>query len=567
MKAPTNPARAPRPASPGLGCALPFGLVFSVIGFGAFWLLFLSPIIRHVASRDWVETPCEILSSELVVSHGSKNTTYRIEIRYRYTWSGTVHESDRYDFTRGSSNVGVDRKRAVVRAHPPGLRTTCLVDPQDPAQAVISRALTTDLWFGLGTLLFPAFGIGFIYVTWRRAHSHAAQTSPLGSATNPKTAAGNASASLRTTAFTPEPIPAGEVRLRPVTGRTGGFVAALIIALVWNGAVGFFFTLALRDMGGRFGWFPVLFFLPFLAVGLFLAASALQAVSRLFAPPVELRLDPSRLRLGARVPFAWRLGGRGVRKLTLRLIGREETTFRQGNRTTTDKSDFHRALLFESADRLTLTEGRAEIVLPALEAVPSLDAANHKIVWELVVAGEIPWRADLDDRFVLKVNGPAATAPAANAAPEPVAHRVGDLTLWSVDRFAPGETLVFTLARDTTASPDSDGPLSLRLGWFTEGKGGADAEVVWSEIVPDLAPGAEHQAEVVLPTAPWTFSGKLVAVAWRLEVLGAEDRLLVSAPLVLAPGGEAVRLPALPPQPSPFQLRKAAYLGRRATRD
>lgn len=550
-KPPASPLAAAKSSRTlGLGCAIPFGLVFAVIGLVAFWFVFLSPLLRQQASRSWVETPCEILASELEVVRGSDNTTYRVAVRYRYVWQGVAHESERYDFSSGSTNIGVDGMRAAVAAHPPGRHTVCYVDPDDPASAVLSRETSGSFWFGLLTLLFPLFGFLFIYLTWRGARETAA-ASPLAAGTGVGSlAAAGKNAGRRATPFAADPSTSGEVALRPAAGRIGTFVVLLCVALFWNGIVSVFVVQAAKEFGrGFIGWFLPIFLIPFVVIGLLLLGAALQAFSRLFAPPVEVRLEPSRLRLGARVPFTWRLGGRGVRKLTIRLVAREEASYRQGTSTRTDQSDFHRTVLFESIDRLALTEGRAEIVLPAADAAPSLHSANNKIVWELAVEGDIPWRADVDDRFVLPVRPPVSSAPSL-ATPEPVPHVGAGLTLWSVERYAPGEMLVFTLARDTAPPAASEGPLTVQLGWFTEGRGTSDAAVVWSEKLPGLAAGGERGFELRLPGEPWSFSGKLIAVSWRLEVLDTKGAPLVSAPLVLAPATEPVALPQLPAESS-----------------
>jgi hypothetical protein len=534
-----------------------FLVIFSAAGFAGFWFITLRPFLLSEASAHWVETPCEILSSELQRHSSSDGDTYRVLIRYRYTWQGRELESQRYDFTAGASNIGVERMHAAIAAHPPGHRTVCYVDPAEPESAVLARGTPGSAWFGLLALIFPLVG-GLMFVHSRRSArlAEAGARSPLGAAgLRP---AGDASAPAPDARTVP---PAGEVVLRPATGRVSAFVGFTIFALIWNGVTWFMVVQMLRDFRGGLGWFLVLFFVPFLLIGLFVAGLAFQAFSRLFAPPVEVRLEPSRLRLGARVPFTWRLGGRGVRRLRVRLIGREEATYRQGTRTATDKSEFHRELLVESTDPLGLAEGRGELVLPSEAAAPALAEKNNRLVWELVFDGEIPWRADVDDRFPLPVRGPEAP-PALATTPEPREHRSGGLTLWSVEHFAPGETLVFTLARDPGAITRADS-FTVQLGWFTEGKGTRDAAIAWREALPALTPGASHDFEIKLPEAPWSFAGKLVAVEWRLEVLDGDRVPVLSVPLVIAPGGVAVRLPALEPEPSSFAARKARYLARR----
>lgn len=538
--------------SASLGCIVPFGLLFAAVGFVAFYFVSLRPVLRASASSDWPEAECVILESKLATSRGSKGgTTYRVEVNYRYTWSGHTYDGDRYDFSSGFTNVGVDAMRAAVASLPAGRRTVCYVDPDSPSTAVLSRKNPVTVWFGAFTLIFPAVGLGIIFFSIRNSRR---EKSPLARAN------GGAQTSAFDSAATPslrdyaDPLPAGEVLLKPASGRTAAFVGLACIALFWNGIVGVFVYNIIKDFRGAWSILPALFMIPFVGVGLLLLALAMQAFSRLFAPPVEVKLDPSRLRLGARVPFSWRLDGKGVRKLTISLVGREEATYQQGTRTTTDKSDFHRSVLIESTDALTLAEGRGELVLPAENAAPSFGEKKNRIVWELVFDGDIPWRANVDDRFDLSVRSPAQPPGLADT-PEPQPRTGGGLTLWTVDRFAPGETLVFTLSRDPGAKAE---PLTVQLGWFTEGRGTRDAAVEWREALPDLAPGADRNFEIPLPLAPWSFAGALVAVEWRLEVLDSDRNPLVAVPLVIAPGGQTVTLPSLPKE-SPFDKWKARF--------
>lgn len=561
---PLAPARSTASARAGLGCAIPFGLLFAAAGLAAFWFITLRPLLQMSASADWIETPCEIIASELKSSSDSDGTTYRVAIRYRYEFGGRSYEADRYNFTVGSTNVGVKGMRAAVRAHPPGRRTVCFVDPDEPDSAVLVRSVPGGVWFGVIALVFPVFGALFIYLAWHGARKERAGIgSPLANArapAAPSTGLGRGNRSGPRALLTPDasdPVVPGEVVLKPVGGRILTFVGVGFFALFWNGIVGV--GLGSLVSGGIQGieWFVVLFLVPFVVIGLGMIAFTLHAFTRLFAPGVEARLDPSLLRLGARAPFRWRLSHRGVRKLSIHLVGREEATYQQGTSTTTDRSEFLRTLVFESSDPLGLTEGRAELPLPATAAAPSFAAKNNKLVYELAFAGDIPWRADLDDRFLLPVRVPSQSAHP-SAVPQPVPHPGGGLTLWSVERFRPGDTLVCTLARDLTSAPMA-GPLTLQLGWFTEGRGTRDAAIVWSQPVSPPAPGADLTFEIRLPDTPWSFAGALVSVAWRLELLDAKRAPLIGVPLVIAPVGELVALPALPKEPLSRKWKKFGF--------
>lgn len=540
MSTAASPLAPPKPTgSASLGCIIPFGLLFAIIGSVAFYFVTLRPLLRASASSNWTEVPCEILSSEVERKSDSDGSTYRIAVRYRYTWSGRAYEGDRYDFSSGSTNIGVDGMRRAVASLPAGRHTTCFVDPAAPGSAVLSRRNSSTVWFGAFTLIFPAVGLGLIFSSIRSARR---EKSPLSGAQTGRRASAFGSDASHTVRDFSDPLPAGEVALKPVSGRLGAFIGLTCVALFWNGIVSIFVYNIFRDFRGGWAILSGLFLIPFVGVGLLFLGLAVQAFSRLFTPPVEVRLDPSRLHLGTRVPFTWRLGGSGVRKLTIRLIGREEATYQQGTRTTTDKSDFHRTMLIESTDALSLHEGRGELILPGENAAPSFNGKKNRLVWEIAFDGDIPWRANVDDRFTLPVRS-VSNPPGLNDTPAPQPHTGGGLTLWTVDRFAPGETIVFTVSRDATAKV---GPLTVQLGWFTEGRGTRDAAIEWSDYLPDLAPGADRSFEVPLPAEPWSFTGHLVAVEWRLEVLDSDRNPLVAVPLVIAPGGQTVVLPALP---------------------
>lgn len=69
--------------------------------------------------------------------------------------------------------------------------------------------------------------------------------------------------------------------------------------------------------------------------------------------------------------------------------------------------------------------------------------------------------------------------------------------------------------------------LSVRLFWYTRGRGTEDLQVVDHV---DLAPALQGQAgfEFGIPEGPYSFSGKLISLIWAVEA-------------VVLPGGECAR--------------------------
>lgn len=84
--------------------------------------------------------------------------------------------------------------------------------------------------------------------------------------------------------------------------------------------------------------------------------------------------------------------------------------------------------------------------------------------------------------------------------------------------------------------------VTISLLWHTEGKGTEDVEIVDQIEVENPPVSGSREFSFTLPGFPWSFSGTLVSLVWRVEV-GIEPGGLVDyRNLVSAPGGEEIRL-------------------------
>jgi hypothetical protein len=131
------------------GCflgGLAFSGIFALAGAALLYWGFVVPHRRIEQSQAWVETPCEIIESKVSegysgatgVSSGKGSYDYTLEISYRYEFGGREYVSHRY----GPTDVGDTKegwRRDVVEALPPGTRTVCYVNPDNPEDAAISR--------------------------------------------------------------------------------------------------------------------------------------------------------------------------------------------------------------------------------------------------------------------------------------------------------------------------------------------------------------------------------------------------------------------------------------------
>lgn len=107
--------------------------------------------------------------------------------------------------------------------------------------------------------------------------------------------------------------------------------------------------------------------------------------------------------------------------------------------------------------------------------------------------------------------------------------------------FAPGDT-VSGYATITTTETITYKRLIVRVKWRTEGRGDTD-ESVWTTIDESegtLTPGIIKNIpfSAVLPSEPWSFSGRYIAIVWGIEV-EADVAWKVNprhfAPFILAP--------------------------------
>ncbi|HEV7672135.1 MAG TPA: DUF3592 domain-containing protein [Thermoanaerobaculia bacterium] len=394
----------------GAGCLALFFGVFLLAGIGL--LPFLGrPVIQVIGARSWPEVPCTILESGVKSHEGSDSTTYSVAVRYEYEVDGRLYRSDRYRFMGGSSS-GYDGKAEVVAGLPVGSKKVCYVDPKDPSRAVLDRSLGAWVLLSLiplGLIAGPLWGI-----VWAVRNARGKVRRPSG----PPVPGGINFSDLEPyRSWLPEPRGAarvtegvgaagdGGLELKPSTGPVAKLVGITCIALFWNGIVSLF----LKDVVA--GWkhgqgdgCHTLFLVPFVVIGLGLLISIPYQILALFNPRPRLILDRSRLRPGEAARLSWSFSGAAgrIRRLKISLEGREEASYRQGTTTHTDRSTFATLVLFESDLPSTFASGEIEVVIPS-GSMHSFSASHNKIVWKLMIAGEIARWPDVGEEFDLVV--------------------------------------------------------------------------------------------------------------------------------------------------------------------
>ncbi len=153
-------------------------VLFLAAGIALLVALLLLPLYRSFMARSWREVPCTILTSGVQsIGSGAGGISFQIAITYSYVVNGREYTGNRYDFF-SVATCGYRSKARVARQYGAGTQRHCLVNPDHPAQAVLTRHLDARLWFGLLPLLFVVSGaLGIIGVV-RQARGRSPKRTP-----------------------------------------------------------------------------------------------------------------------------------------------------------------------------------------------------------------------------------------------------------------------------------------------------------------------------------------------------------------------------------------------------
>ncbi len=381
--------------------------MFLAAGLGMAYMITFQPLWGMVRSRDWVQTPCRILSSELKQNDGSS----QLAVVFAYSVANQEHHSERYCFSQMSSNTADGWKRRVIADHPAGKQTTCFVNPGDPTDAVIERGWVPDMWWGLFPIPFVL--IGFLALLVATGVIKVSNPNAAGTHSGWRPSPVEIHRNEGTGEFDDSPAGApieetGPVTLKPDATPIQSLLGAIFVAAFWNGIVSVFVwhNVAQFGRGGFAGldWFLTLFLIPFVLVGLGLIGFVLYSVLALFNPRPTLIVSSAAIPLGEDLQVSWSLSGRAgsIREFKISLKGTEKATYRRGTTTTTDTATFAEIAIVETTEMFDMEQGSANVTIPA-ETMHSFDAPNNKIVWTLEVRGAIPWWPDVSASFPIIV--------------------------------------------------------------------------------------------------------------------------------------------------------------------
>ena len=106
-------------------------------------------------------------------------------------------------------------------------------------------------------------------------------------------------------------------------------------------------------------------------------------------------------------------------------------------------------------------------------------------------------------------------------------------------RFLPGDEIVAAAYWKLDQPPSS---VEVRLFWFTRGKGTQDVNVVQTIRFDHPQIEEARPARLVLPEAPYSFSGKLISLVWALEIVADPSGESTRVELTVSPTGDEIDL-------------------------
>ena len=126
---------------------------------------------RAMETRAWIETPCRIVSSVVLSEHPTPHSpmSYRLGLQYEYEFHGGRFTGTKVKRVEGES-PHKDKIEALADEYPAGRRTTCFVNPAQPAEAILEHATKAALY----SIWFPLlFVVGGGMMAWRALFSNA----------------------------------------------------------------------------------------------------------------------------------------------------------------------------------------------------------------------------------------------------------------------------------------------------------------------------------------------------------------------------------------------------------
>jgi hypothetical protein len=91
--------------------------------------------------------------------------------------------------------------------------------------------------------------------------------------------------------------------------------------------------------------------------------------------------------------------------------------------------------------------------------------------------------------------------------------------------------------------------VEVRFFWYTSGTGTPAVQIIAATKLDHPRPNGQTPFKYQLPESPYSFSGRLIRLAWAVELVIEPGNLSTRAEFVMAPGERETLLDSLPKKP------------------
>ncbi len=276
------------------------------------------------------------------------------------------------------------------------------------------------------------------------------------------------------------------------------------------------------------------------AFNLLFIVPALFAVYKVIQRPLQPQLFVSseKLHPGETERFKWTLskGIPLVKRMRIKLLGREAAKESVGSSSKTHKNTFAEVLIVDTDDPKEMSEGHSNVSMPT--SLPTFKSRNNEVYWDIEVSLRL--RGGITFKYPFSI---LCLPPVSIRTIDPIkpSHNSSAIKIHEERiNFTPGEWVTGVV------SMDEDREAELQLTWFTEGKGDKDSEIVQRQPV-EGGRTTNFQFEIPADASP-SFSGKLISLTWALKLVtkrrGLQLRVkeLDRVPLIVSPTGKEFTL-------------------------
>lgn len=355
--------------------------IFIVLG-GIFTATWTWPKFQQAkSSKQWMPTPCTVISSRVTEHSDDDGTTYGVNILYRYSIKGVELKSNQYDLMGGSSS-GYKSKKKIVDRYPPGSTATCYVNPENPFEVVLERGLRSIHLVLLIPLVFLLAGISGLFFFIPKLFAETIE--------GEKNITGTTASIPLSSSMTLKP------KFSPVTKFTG----IVAFTLIWNAIAFFIAQLMWEEKETVLSVFAVIF----VVVGLVAIGASVWSFLALFNPRLDVSVNSQEVRLGGMLEIKWKFKGSSdrINRLKIYLKGHEEAEYSQGTHTRTDKHVFKQIILYETTAKWDISSGECMTQIPA-DTMHSFEGKHNKVLWNLFFEAEIASWPDIEEEYKIEV--------------------------------------------------------------------------------------------------------------------------------------------------------------------